>query len=78
MLIWTKNYLFQKKYSGIKYFHTENYYNDFSTEILLPYKQSTLGPFINKGDVNNDGMIDIFIGGAYNQEPNLFINTRNQ
>jgi hypothetical protein len=71
------NYLFQKKYSGIKYFHTENYYNDFSTEILLPYKQSTLGPFINKGDVNNDGMIDIFIGGAYNQEPNLFINTRN-
>jgi hypothetical protein len=37
------NYLFQKKDSGIKYSHTENYYNDFSTEILLPYKQSTLG-----------------------------------
>ena len=71
------NYLFQKIDSEIKYTHTENYYNDFSTEILLPYKQSTLGPFINKGDVNNDGMIDIFIGGAYNQEPKLFINTRN-
>jgi len=71
------DYFFQKIDSGIKYSHTENYYNDFSTEILLPYKQSTLGPFISKGDVNNDGMIDIFIGGAYNQEPELFINTRN-
>ena len=71
------DYFFQKIDSGIKYSHIENYYNDFSTEILLPYKQSTLGPFINKGDVNNDGMIDIFIGGAYNQEPKLFVNTEN-
>ena len=71
------DYIFQKIDSEIKYSHKENFYNDFSQEILLPYKQSTLGPFINKGDINNDGINDIFIGGAYNQEPQLFISTEN-
>ena len=28
-------------------------------EILLPYKQSTLGPFISKGDINGDGYQDL-------------------
>ena len=69
------DYIFQKEDRIIEYSHIENNYNDFSKEILLPYKQSTLGPFINKGDVNNDGIEDIFIGGAYNQASQLFIST---
>ena len=68
------NYLFEKVENGINFTHTENNYDDFKTEVLLPYKQSTLGPFFTTGDVNNDGMDDIFIGSAKNQKSELFIN----
>jgi enediyne biosynthesis protein E4 len=44
--------------------HKENKFNDFNTEILLPYMLSTQGPKLTKADINNDGLEDIFIGGA--------------
>lgn len=53
--------------------HRENVYDDFETEILLPYKQSTLGPFMAQGDVNGDGMTDIFVGGASGQAGQLLV-----
>ena len=68
-------YIFKKSINTIDYSHTENEYDDFLKEILLPYKQSTLGPFISKADINSDGIDDIFIGGAYNQESQLFISS---
>ncbi|MEM1259542.1 MAG: CRTAC1 family protein, partial [Bacteroidota bacterium] len=46
---------------GVNYKHQENVYDDFEREVLLPYKQSTLGPFISKGDLNGDGLDDFFI-----------------
>lgn len=52
---------------GLPYRHVENAFNDFQKEILLPYKQSTLGPQISVGDVNGDLREDIFIGGAHGQ-----------
>ena len=55
------------------YKHKENIYNDFAKEILLPYKQSTQGPIISKGDINNDGLEDIFIGGSAGQKSQLFV-----
>ena len=55
------------------YKHKENIYNDFAKEILLPYKQSTQGPIISKGDINNDGLDDIFITGSAGQKSQLFI-----
>jgi len=55
--------------------HKENTYNDFEKEVLLPYKQSTLGPFISKEDVNGDGLDDVFIGGASGQGGQLFVQT---
>lgn len=58
---------------GINFQHKENVYNDFEKEVLLPYKQSTLGPFVTKGDLNNDGLEDIFIGGASGQSGKIFI-----
>tara|TARA_Y100000991_G_scaffold4098_2_gene3385 strand:+ start:55 stop:3351 length:3297 start_codon:yes stop_codon:yes gene_type:complete len=67
------NKIFSKISGFIEYAHIENKYNDFSTEILLPYKQSTLGPYISVGDVNNDGKEDIFIGGAHKQNSKIFI-----
>ena len=65
--------IFSKTENFIEYFHRENEFDDFSTEILLPYKQSTLGPFITLGDANNDGKDDIFIGGAHKNEAKIFL-----
>jgi len=58
---------------GLDYAHKENLYDDFEKEILLPYKQSTQGPFIKKADVNDDGYMDIVVGGASGQPTTLFI-----
>ena len=62
---------------GLDFVHLENNYDDFEKEILLPYKQSTLGPFITKGDANGDSLEDIFIGGASGQSPALYIQQKN-
>ncbi|WP_222984906.1 VCBS repeat-containing protein [Flagellimonas meishanensis] len=61
--------------AGLDYAHVENAYDDFEIEILLPYKQSTMGPFITKGDINNDGLMDLHIGGASGQPGQLFVQT---
>ncbi|NNK80107.1 MAG: VCBS repeat-containing protein, partial [Flavobacteriales bacterium] len=58
---------------GLEYTHKENDYDDFIKELLLPHRNSRYGPFISKGDVNNDGMEDIYIGGASGQSAALFI-----
>ncbi len=72
-----KRLLFTKTSSLINFTHKENEFNDFNKEILLPYKQSTLGPYITKGDVNGDGKDDVYIGGAHKQAGQLFIQTNN-
>ena len=55
--------------------HTENDYIDFYNERNLPEMLSREGPQIAKGDVNADGLDDIFIGGATNQSGQLYIQT---
>ena len=59
----------------LTYSHIENVYNDFSKEVLLPYKQSTLGPVLSKGDLNGDSYEDIFIGGASGQAGQIYFQT---
>ncbi|MCP4975484.1 MAG: VCBS repeat-containing protein [Maribacter sp.] len=63
---------------GIDFVHTENIFDDFDTEVLLPYKQSTSGPLMSKGDVNGDGKMDIYIGGASGQSGQLYIQGNNR
>lgn len=58
---------------GLDFAHSENRYNDFEKEVLLPYKQSTLGPFVSKADINGDGREDLFVGGASGQPGQLFV-----
>ena len=58
---------------GIEYLHQENSYDDFEDEILLPYRQSTLGPFISKGDFNGDALEDFFVGGASGQSGSIYL-----
>ena len=53
--------------------HVENEYVDFRKQILLPHMLSTQGPHIAKSDVNNDGLEDLFIGGAAGSARKNFI-----
>jgi len=77
-----KSFAFNPKYTFIDYsanlfdqpfVHRENDYMDFDREILLPYRQSTLGPLLTTGDVNGDGWQDFYIGGAKGQAGSLYL-----
>jgi len=62
--------------TNILYRHKENVYNDFTSQQLLPQKYSQLGPFIATGDLNNDGLTDLFVGGAFHSPGKIFIQQR--
>ena len=64
---------FESVEEDIKFVHKERPYDDFKNEVLLPYKLSELGPALAKGDVNNDGLEDFYVGGAAGQPGKLFI-----
>lgn len=53
--------------------HIENKFNDFERESLLPHKMSEMGPAFASGDVNGDGLDDIFYGGSKGQSPSLLV-----
>jgi enediyne biosynthesis protein E4 len=57
--------------------HTENLYNDFTQQTLLPQWFSRQGPAIAKGDINGDDLEDCFIGGAKGQAGTFFIQNKN-
>jgi enediyne biosynthesis protein E4 len=57
--------------------HVENEFVDFKKQILLPHLLSTEGPRIATGDVNNDGLEDVYIGGAKDSPGKLFVQLRN-
>ena len=61
---------------GLNFTHVENEFDDFSEEVLLPHKLSNNGPFSATSDVNNDGLDDVFIGGAANQAGVLYLQTK--
>ena len=53
--------------------HQENEYNDFDYEGLIAKKLSQEGPALAVGDIDGDGNEDIFIGGAKDQAPTLYL-----
>lgn len=69
-----KNVLFTdvSKLDGINYVHKEQDYVDFDEERLLPHKLSQYGPGLAAGDVDGNGLDDIFIGGSSNY-PGMFL-----
>lgn len=57
--------------------HTENNYIDFKREALLHHKYSEEGPAIAVGDINGDGLEDMFLGGAKDFAAKVFLQTSN-
>lgn len=53
--------------------HEENPFDDFQKEILLPHKNSTLGPALATGDLNADGLEDYIVGASVGKPAEVFI-----
>ncbi len=57
----------------ISYRHQEQHYADFKIQPLIPHKFSQSGPGMAIGDINGDQLEDFFIGGAFNQPGEIFL-----
>ncbi len=57
--------------------HRENNYIDFNNERLLTQMYSNDGPALASDDINKDGIVDFFVGGAKHQSGKLFISSGN-
>lgn len=67
---------FVQPVNDILFKHTENNFNDFNVQGLLPNYLSRQGPCMASADVNGDGLQDLFIGGAAGQPGAVYIQQR--
>ncbi len=61
----------------VSYKHKENKFVEFNREQLIPHMMSSEGPASAVGDVNGDGLEDIFLGGAKWQTGKMFVQKPN-
>jgi enediyne biosynthesis protein E4 len=62
---------------GIAWKHQENEdFDDTRREYLIPQKFSTEGPALAVGDINGDGLEDIYFGGAKNQPGVIYLQSQ--
>ncbi|MFY0591489.1 VCBS repeat-containing protein [Roseivirga sp.] len=57
--------------------HKEDDFNDFDREYLMPRNYNHEGPAVAVADVNNDGLDDVYFGGAKEQAGELWLQSEN-
>ncbi len=65
--------LFEKDKDYINYTNIANDENDLKRQLLMLFMYSKAGPVIAKGDINKDGLQDVFISGNKNQAASIYI-----
>ncbi len=67
---------FEKENSGSTLIrHQENNFVDFDRDRLTYHMLSSEGPAVAKGDINGDGLEDLFLGGSAGFSSQLFLGT---
>ena len=51
--------------SSFQFTHHDRLHNDYATQLLLMHSFSNQGPGMAVGDINGDGLEDVFVGGSY-------------
>lgn len=64
---------FEKITSLVNYSHQDNGFNDFKRQPLLTTMISPCGPRMETGDVNLDGLEDVYVCGTRNKSGKLFL-----
>lgn len=63
--------------SALDFTHRQNEFEDFNFEPLLPHRFSCNGPYMAKGDIDNNGLEDFWIGGPAKIPGKIFLQQPN-
>ncbi|GAA4268843.1 VCBS repeat-containing protein [Hyunsoonleella aestuarii] len=63
---------------GIDFTHKEDNYVDSNRQKLIPYQVSDRGPATSVGDLDNDGLDDIFFGSSKHMQSKVYLNSNEE